>query len=146
MDSRFSDLQAKAKALDKLQSMKQKPNEDVCDYLACFEGELLESEVIIDDAVKISTFTCSLRIQVQKDIAMVNNTTPFPEYCNEIIHIQDAHCCINFLNKQLFIPSKPAPAPQQFSNTMDWELTHANTAQPLGSTNHRAKWVSLEEI
>jgi hypothetical protein len=64
MNSRFSDPQAKAKALDKLQSMKQKPNEDVYDYLAHFEGELLESEVIIDDAVKISTFIHSLRIQV----------------------------------------------------------------------------------
>jgi hypothetical protein len=77
---------------------------------------------------------------------MVNNTTPFQEYCNEIICIQDAYRRINFLNKQLFIPSKPAPAPQQFSNTMDWEPTHANAAQPLGNTNHHAKWVSLKEI
>jgi len=146
MDSRFSDPQAKAKALDKLQSMKQKTNEDVRDYLARFEGELLESEVIMDDAVKISTFTRGLKIQVQKDIAMVNNTIPFQEYCKEIIRIQDAHRRINFLNKQPFITSKPAPTPHQYPNAMDWEPTQAHMAQPLANTNRRAKWVNPEEI
>lgn len=150
MDSRFSDPQAKAKALDKLQSMKQKPNEDVRDYLARFEGELLESEVNMDDAVKISTFTRGLKIQVQKDIAMVNNATNFQEYCNEVIRIQDAHRRIGYLSKQPLATgyvSASTSAARPDPMTMDWEPTHANVAQlSAGRTIRRAKWVTPEEI
>lgn len=77
IDARFSDPQAKAKALYRLQSIKQRSNEDVRDYLARFESELLESEVLMDNAVKISTFTRGLRIQLQRDVAIVNNSTDF---------------------------------------------------------------------
>lgn len=150
MDSRFSDPQAKAKALDKLQSMKQRLNEDVRDYLARFEGELLESEVVMDNAVKISTFTRGLKIQVQKDIAMVNNATDFQEYCNEVIRIQDAHRRINYLNKQPLATrsiSTPTSAAQSDTTAMDWEPTRTNIAQPLSSsTTRRAKWVTSQEI
>lgn len=150
MDLRFSDPQAKAKALDKLQSMKQRSNEDVRDYLARFEGELLESEVTMDDAIKISTFTRGLRIQVQKDIAMVNNATNFEDYCNEVIRIQDAHRRINYLDKHPYSTKHmPTPALVAQSDTiaMDWEPTRVNVAQPSASrTIRRAKWVTPEEI
>lgn len=66
MDIRFSDPQAKAKALDKLQSMAQQQIEDIRDYLARFEQELLESEVTMDYAINISTFTRDLKPQVQR--------------------------------------------------------------------------------
>jgi hypothetical protein len=156
MDSRFSDPQAKAKALDRLQSMKQKGSEDVRDYLARFESELLESEVIMDNAVKISTFTRGLRTQVQRDIAMIDNTTSFETFCHQVIRIQDAHRRINFLNKGSTAFHVGTASAKQDSTAMDWEPTRANTArsapqnQRSGSqdnqTQRRAKWVTREVI
>ena len=157
MDARFSDPQAKAKALDRLQSMKQKNNEDVRDYLARFENELLESEVVMDNALKISTFTRGLRTQVQRNIAMVNNSTDFETFCHEVIRIQDAHRRINILSKgetsfhlSNTTPAKPDPM------AIDWEPTRANTtrlnpsrqnsAPQNAQTGRRAKWVTPEVI
>ena len=82
MDSRFSDPQAKVRALDKLQSMRQKPTEDIRDYLTRFEQEPLKSEVQMDNAIKISTFTRGLKPQVQRDKAIVNQSLSFEEYCH----------------------------------------------------------------
>lgn len=145
MDSRFSDPQAKAKALDKLQSMKQKPNEDVRDYLARFEQQLLESEVFMDNAVKISTFTRGLKPHIQRNIAMVNTDTDFESYCGAVIRIQDAHRRINFLSGAP-LTTKPIFTAQSDQMAMDWEPTRANAAQPLANSNRRAKWVSQEEV
>lgn len=157
MDSRFSDPQAKAKALDRLQSMKQRATEDVRDYLARFESELLESEVLMDNAVKISTFTRGLRTQVQRDIAMVDNTTNFETFCHEVIRIQDAHRRINFLNKgaTTFHSSHTVPAKHD-PMAMDWEPTRANTVHPVlrnqrstsqdTQAERRAKWVTQDVI
>ena len=147
MDLRFSDPQAKAKALDKLQSMTQKQNEDIRDYLARFEQELLESEVVIDNAIKISTFTRGLKPQVQRDIAVVNNNTDFETYCQEAIRIQDAHKRISFLSKTPFIPlSQPRAHPDP--DTMDWQPTRVNLAMPEPTENAKrhAKWVPKDEI
>ena len=147
MDLRFSDPQAKAKALDKLQSMTQKQNEDIRDYLARFEQELLESEVTMDNAIKISTFTRGLKPQVQRDIAVVNSNTDFETYCQEAIRIQDAHKRISFLHKTPLFPSAQS-RPHSDSDAMDWQPTRANFAMPDPTVNAKrhAKWVSKDEI
>lgn len=149
MDSRFSDPQAKARALDKLQSMRQKPTEDIRDYLTRFEQELLESEVQMDNAIKISTFTRGLKPQVQRDIAIVNQGLSFEEYCHEAIRIQDVHKRISFFARSSNLVQHGATAsPQlrQSSDAMDWEPTRVNTVQPTHIGKGRAKWVSQDEI
>ena len=149
MDSRFSDPQAKARALDKLQSMRQKPTEDIRDYLTRFDQELLESEVQMDNAIKISTFTRGLKPQVQRDIAIVNQSLSFEEYCHEAIRIQDVHKRISFFARSSSLLQQGAPAsPQlkQSSDAMDWEPTRVNTVQTTHTGKGRAKWVSQDEI
>ena len=149
MDSRFSDPQAKVRALDKLQSMRQKPTEDIRDYLTRFEQEPLKSEVQMDNAIKISTFTRGLKPQVQRDKAIVNQSLSFEEYCHEAIRIQDVYRRISFFARSSsFVQQGDWVSPQlrQSSDAMDWEPTRVKTIQPTHIGKRRAKWVSLEEI
>ena len=149
MDSRFSDPLAKVRALDKLQSIRQRANEDIRDYLTRVEQELLESEVQMDNAIKISTFTRGLKAQVQRDIAVINQSLSFEDYCNEAIRIQDVHKRINIFARpsNLLLQESPVISQsKQSSDAMDWEPTRINTAQPTTTGKQRAKWVLQEEI
>lgn len=126
--------------------MKQKNNEDVRDFLARFEGELLESEVRMDNAIKISTFTRGLKPQVQHDVAMVDNQTDFETFCGNVIRIQDAHRRINFLGKHSTLAVGNTAQTDRFPVEMDWEPTRANSARAAPPSGRRAKWVAHDEI
>jgi hypothetical protein len=141
----YSDPNRRKQALISLYSIKQKSNESFARFLPRFETELANAGAFsFDDTIKISLLEHAVSQSIQESLVSV---FPVPtEYNTFISLLQSIGFRLDALQTSWKGRSQPRSTQDTNVDTMDWGPTRPCAAQPLASSNRRAKWVSMGEI
>ena len=150
MDLAFADPQKEAKAVSKINKIKQ-GSRPFREFLQEFEQTLLEAKGWAwDDMIKKGLLKAALSGELTDRLIGREEPTDYASYCAGIRRVADDlqawKDARKFKIRSATQPSRTSPAPAE---SMDWEPTRTTTAaaartRQAGTEAPRAKWVSKE--